>query len=552
MPRPEFPGRQATYNTADEQGEPRMTPDRRSANSLTRRRLLQAGGATALTLAGGGLAACTGSGSDTGQEGQGEQTPRRGGTLRVGATSGGSADTLDAQSPLTTMDFLRAGALFEQLVQMNAESGAPEMVLAESIEANAKATEWTIRVKPGITFHNGKALTAADVLHSLRRIEKNKSPGLITMGPLDLAAARVMDQRTLRIPFDAPYAIFPEGLAGVFATRIVPQDYDPKKPVGTGPYRFGSFTAGQESRFPRFDNYWKNGQPYLDELVIINFADETAQVNALQSGQVDIVNQLSSTSVKLVESAGGRVVVSKTRGFVPFTMRVDQAPFKDVRVRQALRLLVDRKEYNEQVFGGLGAIGNDTFGAIDAAYEGAVPQREQDLAQARSLLRAAGQTDLQVELFASAIGPGALAGASVFAAQAEKAGVRVRIRTQDPTQFFSQSYSKVPFALSFWNVGSYLTMAQQGMAKDAPFNEIHQTDALWQRTYNRALATADPAVRGELVQELLKFDHEQGGYIIPVHFPGIEGMASRVGGVTENVTGLPINGSSWQGVWLRG
>lgn len=534
-----------------------MTPDRRSSglnstlNALSRRTLLQVGGIGALAVASGGLVACSGSGPNDDPSGGGGAKPVRGGTLRVGATSGGTGDTLEAQFPLTTMDFIRAGALFEQLVKINGVTGQPEMVLAESIEPSADATQWTIRLKEGITFHNGKALNADDVLFSLRRIEENNFPGLVPMGPLDLRSARVMDPLTLRVPFDAPYGILPEGLAGVFATRMVPKDYDPAKPVGTGPFRFGSFTAGQESSFPRFDEYWQDGQPYLDELVIINFADETAQINALQSGQVDLVNQLSSTSVAPVESGGGRVVVSKSRGFVPFTMRVDEAPFNDVRVRQAMRLLVNRNEFNEQVYGGLGEIGNDTFGAIDPAYEGAIPQREQDLDQARSLLRAAGQSDLQVELYSSPIGPGAAAAASVFATQAEEAGVSVRIRTQDPTQFFSQSYSKVPFAQSFWNPGSYLTMAQQGMAEDAPFNEIHQTDERWQSLYVEALATADPTARGELVQELIRFDYDQGGYIIPAYFPSIEGLNSRVGGVTEDLTGLPINGSSWHGVWLQ-
>ncbi|MCS5721450.1 ABC transporter substrate-binding protein [Herbiconiux sp. CPCC 203407] len=521
---------------------------------ISRRTLLQVGGAAAVVVGVSGLAACTAPGggpAETSGAPSGGGTPVRGGTLRVGATSGGSGDTLEAQSPLTTMDFLRAGALFEQLVQMNGTTGAPELVLAESIEPNADATEWTIRIKPDILFHNGKTLTADDVLFSLRRIEENSFPGLITMGPLDLAAATVVDPLTLRIPFDAPYSIFVEGLAGVFATRIVPQDYDPANPVGTGPFTFGSFTPGQESTFPRFDDYWQEGLPYLDELVIINFADETAQLNALQSGQVDLINQLSSTSVSSVEAAGGSVVVSKTRAFVPFTMRVDEEPFSDVRVRQALRLLVDREAFNQQVYGGLGAIGNDTFGAIDPAYKDAVPQREQDLEQAKSLLRSAGFPELQVELYSSPIGPGATAAASVFATQAAQAGVQVKIRTQDPTQFFAQSYTQVAFAQSFWNTGAYLTMAQQGMADGAPFNEIHQTDAGWQSLYAEALATVDATARDALVQELIRFDYEEGGYIIPAYFPGIEGMNSRVGGVTENITGLPINGSSWQGIWLQ-
>ncbi|CUR56115.1 putative peptide ABC transporter,substrate-binding protein [metagenome] len=534
-----------------------MTQDRRSegpdsgGGAFTRRRLLQVGGVGALVLASGGLAACSGSGSDpnTSTSGGGA-SPSRGGSLRVGATGGGNGDTLEAQFPLTNMDFIRVGAMFEQLVQINGSSGQPEMVLAESVEPNANATQWTIRVKPDITFHDGKPLTATDVLYSLRRIEKNNFPGLIAMGPVDLASAKVMDDLTLRIPFDSPYGILLEGLSGITSLRMVPEGYDPAKPVGTGPFTFGSFTAGQESRFTRFDDYWQDGQPYLDELVITNFADETAQLNALQSGELDLVDQLSSASVPIVESAGGKAVVSKTRGFVPLTMRVDQAPFSDVRVRQALRLLINRDEFNQQVFGGLGEIGNDVFGGADAAYEGSVPQREQDVEQAKSLLRSAGQSDLQIELYSSPIAPGASATASVFAAQAEQAGVSVKIRTQDPSEFFSQSYSKVPFALSFWNTASYLTQAQQGTAPGAPFNEIHQTDSDWDGIYNEALATVDPTARGELVQKLIKFDYDQGGYIIPAYFPMIEGMTAGVGGITENVTGLPINGSTWQSVWL--
>jgi peptide/nickel transport system substrate-binding protein len=535
--------------------EHHMTTDQRSVPSdsgaISRRTLLKVGGAAAVVLGVGALAACTPQVGAGAAKVSPTAVPKRGGTLRVGATSGGTGDILEAQNSLTTMDFLRAGALFEQLVQINGTTGKPELVLADSIEANKDATEWTIQVKPNVVFHNGKALTANDVLYSLQRIAKNNFPGLIALGPLDLASARVMDKRTLRIPSKVPYAILTEALAGGFTTRVVPENYDPAKPIGTGPFKFGSFTAGQQSSFDRFDDYWQHGQPYLDKLVIINFADETAQINALQSGQVDLVDQLSATSVAAVKSAGGKVVVSKTRGFVPFTMRVDEAPFSDVRVRQALRLLVDRNQFNEQVFGGLGTIGNDTYGAIDPAYSGTIPQRHQDIKQAKALLRAAGHSNLQVDLYSSPIGPGATSGASVYATQAAQAGVHVNIHTQDPTQFFAQSYSNVPFALSFWNAASYLTMAQLGMATGAPFNEIHQTDAGWQSTYAKALATPDAAARGELVKELIKFDYDKGGYIIPVYFPGIEGMSSKVGGVTPNLTGLPINGSTWQSVWVQ-
>jgi peptide/nickel transport system substrate-binding protein len=538
-----------------------MTPrdDNPSSSGIqadfTRRRLLQVGGAGALAIGLGGVLAACGGGNGaaelSGASGGGGGKPVTGGTLRVGATGGGTSDTLDAQNSLLTTDFIRAGALNEQLMKLNAKTGAPESVLAESVEPNKDATEWTIRVRPGVKFHDGKPLTSKDVLYSLQRIEKEAFPGLVSLGPINLKGAKTMDSRTLRIPFHSPYSILPEGLAGGFTIRIVPVGYDPKNPVGTGPFKYKSFTPGQQSTFVRNDEYWENGKPYLDSLVVIDFADETAQVNALQAGQVDLVNQLSYPSVAPIEGNGGNVVVSKTAAFVNLAMRVDTAPFNDVRVRQALRYAVDREQLNEQVWGGYGSVGNDVFGSISPAFK-SLPQREQDIEKAKSLLKEAGQSDLNVTLYSSAVAPGTESTASVFATQAKSAGVTVNIKTQPPTQFFAQSYGKVPFAISFWTVASYLVESGQGVAKGAPFNEIHQSDPGWQKMYEEAIGTTDEKKREEISEELMKFDYEQGGYIIPAEWPTIEGTSSKVGGVTENISGYPLNGASgMQDIWIE-
>jgi peptide/nickel transport system substrate-binding protein len=528
----------------------------RNGEGTTRRRLIQLGGAGVATIGAGSLlAACGGGGSGGGgttpSGDGGGGTPKRGGTLRIGATGGTNADTLELQNSLTSLDQMRAGALSEQLMIMNPKTGLPDSVLAESVESNKNGTQWTIRVRDGVTFHDGKPLTAKDVLYSLQRIEKNKFAGLVNLGSINLGGAKVVDTRTLRVPFDSPFAVLPEALAGAFTIRMVPVGFDPKRPVGTGPFKYTSFTPGQQSTFDRYDGYWQNGKPYADTVNIINFADETAQVNALQSGQVDLVNALSYTSVAAVKGNGSKTVVSKTGAFVPFTMRVDKAPFNDVRVRQALRLAVNRKEFNEQLFGGLGSLGNDVFGAIDPMFK-ELPQRTQDVEQAKSLLKAAGQSDLRVSLYTTATGPGAEAGASVFASQLKAAGVTVNLVRQQPTQFWGQSYTKVPFGLSFWIVASYLTQAGMGMATGAPFNEIHQSDARWQSLYEQALKTVDTSAREEIVKEMLQYDYDKGGYIVPVNYPSIEGMSGSVYGVTENITGFPINGSNgMQEIWLQ-
>ena len=109
-------------------------------------------------------------------------------------------------------------------------------------------------------------------------------------------------------------------------------------------------------------------------------------VNALQAGQIQTVDNLPYNLIDTIEGAGGGVLVSETGAWVPFTMRVDQAPFTDVRVRQAMRLIVDRQQMIDQTLSGYGSLGNDMYAPFDVAYASDLPQREQDIDQAKSLL----------------------------------------------------------------------------------------------------------------------------------------------------------------------
>ncbi len=519
---------------------------------LTRRTLLQRGGTGLVVVTGSGwLAACGGGSSSSSGSGTQANTgkPVRGGTLRLGGSGGGETDTLDGQNALTNTDFARAYALFEPLTQVDSK-GVVRPVLAESLEPNKDATQWTIRLRQNAKSHDGKPYEAADLLYSLRRIQSKKYPGAVSFGPIDLKAAKVMDARTLRIPFNKPYAVFDEGLALVQSV-MVPRGFDPKKPIGTGPFKFVSFTPGRESTFERFDEYWDSPKPYLDKLVITNFSDETSQVNALQSGQVDAIDYLSSTSVAAAKSAGGQVIVSKTGAWGPITMRVDKAPFSDVRVRQALRLVVDRPQMNEQVYGGLGTTANDVFGIFDPLFFKGLPKRERDIEQAKSLLKAAGQSDLQLPLITTPNAPGQIQAAQVFATQAKDAGVRTKITNQQPSTYFANSYLKVPFSQDYWPYQPYLVAAGQATVKGAPFSATHQADPQYDKLYQQAIREVDEGKRGELVKEMLQFDYDKGGNIIPYNFPVIDAVAANVKGVKPGVSGVALNGFDWKNFWVE-
>ena len=226
------------------------------ANALSRRQLLKGGvGVAGAVGLGAIVAACGGGSSAASSTKSANAKPIMGGNLRVGLTGGSSADTLDPNSWLSDVDSTRCTALFDSLVIAD-KASQPSLGVAEEITAENPAS-WIIRVRDGVEFHNGKSLTADDVLFTFQRILNPKSPleGSVSIEPIDLANIKKLDQRTLRVPMTRPYSTFFDQLWGTFASFIVPVGFDPKHPVGTGPFKLESFRPGQQSVFVRNPNY---------------------------------------------------------------------------------------------------------------------------------------------------------------------------------------------------------------------------------------------------------------------------------------------------------
>jgi peptide/nickel transport system substrate-binding protein len=477
--------------------------------------------------------------------------PRRGGTLQAAITGGSSADTLDPLSAVSNADFSRVNNLFEPLLGLtpNAE---PVLVLADELTPNAAATEWVLRLKPGITFHNGKDLTADDVIYTFRTVLNPKAPAAAAAGlaSIDAPGMTKLDPLTVRIPCKTPFATLHQALAIPTYSDIVPVDFNPKAPVGTGPFRLQSFTPGVQSTFVRYENYWQTGLPYLDRVVITDYSDQTSQVNALLSGQVHVVNLLSADVIAVVESQGKNILVSDGGGWNPFTMRVDVAPFSDRRVRQALRLIVDRPQMLEILFSGRGTLGNDVFGIWSSDYDHTLPQRHQDIDQAKFLLKAAGQEGLSASLVTSDIGQGTVQAAQVLAQQATAAGIKVNLDMVTVTDFFGPSYLKWVFAQDYWYFNFYLPQVSLATLPTSPFNECHFDNPAYIKLYQEAIATIDTAKRQELAHEMQLIDYTDGGYIIPFFPPVIDGYGSGVNGLVPSKAGLSLNAYDFKQLWL--
>ena len=518
--------------------------------TMNRRRLLEISAAgMALMGVGNVAAACGGSSSSSGGgTGGSAGTPKKGGNFRLGANGGAASDTLEAQNPILNTDFARVYALYDPLVTLD-RSGKPTLVLAESITPNANATEWTIRVKKGVVTHDGKPFGANDVLFSFKRMLKNKFSGSTSIGPVDLNATKVVDPQTLVLKYTQPYSILIDALS-IYYFYMVPEGYDPKKPIGTGPFKYESFQPGVQSVFTRNDNYWQPGGPYFDKLTIQDIQDETSQVNALQSGQVDAVNYLSSTSVAAVQSSGGKLITAKTGAWGPFTFRVDLAPFTDVKVRQALRLVVDRPQMVSQLFGSYGSVGNDMFGIFDPDFDHSIPQRVQDIEQAKSLLKQAGQENLKLQLITDSFSPGQSNAAQIFATQAKAAGITVNVVKQNTTDYFANSYSKVPFSQDYWIVQPYLVTVSQGFIKGAPFPVERYEDPTYTSLYHQAASTTDQNKKRDIIHQMQQIDYNSGPIILPYFFPQIDAVASNVEGVQAAVTGQALGNYAFKDFWF--
>jgi peptide/nickel transport system substrate-binding protein len=501
--------------------------------------------AGALAGAGGLIAGCGGSSGPGAQHLTGASRPaRRGGNLRLGLTGGSSSDTVDPHKSLTYIDTSRLQSLYQPLVQLNNQAQV-EYVLAESITAHGGSlAQWEIRLRPGVTFHNGQDFTAADVLYSFQRVYSNGFTGKLGLGPIDLAATKALDKHTVLVQLTKPFSSFVEQLAAFwYNLYIAPAGFNPARPVGTGPFVYRSFTPGQRSMFTRNPHYWKSGLPYVNTLTIIDFSDNTTLQDALATGAIDGAGALDGPQIASLATTGGvRTVVSHSGEIIPFTMRVDQPPFHDVNVRQAMRLLTDRPQLIDSALDGYGTVANDLFSPFDPDFDHSMVRPAQgDIPQAKFLLKRAGQENLTVSLTTSAVATGTVAMATVLAAQAKAAGVTIKINNVPAGTFFGPNYLKWPFSQDYYNYYPYLSQVAESMLAGSPFNETHTSNPHYTNLYNRANATADPALRKEILHQMQVYDFTEGGYLIPAYIDVLDAYSDRLTGYTAGKVGQPLS-----------
>jgi peptide/nickel transport system substrate-binding protein len=375
--------------------------DEYRAGGVTRRELLQRGTALGISipllslLAGVPLATAA------------PRAARRStaGTLRVGvAAPNGSLEPPLLQS----LESLAVSHIpGEQLVFADKNS-VLQPRLATSWKASNGAKRWTFQIRQGVKFHDGTPLTADDVVATFKRLLGPNSQALSSYKGV-IANVKKVGANGVQFDLEGANGFFPY-ITGqmTYQSIILPKSYelpvDLSKPGewtskmnGTGPFMLKENRGAAGISFVANPDYW-GGAPSLDA-VEYQFLEDQARVTALQSGQIDLAVQVSYQGAQQLEAANVNVIPLQTATHRYLHMNVTKAPFSDVRVRQAIALALNRPQITQGLWGKYGQIGNDSPMWPGYAFtDKTVAQRKQDIAKARSLLQAAGATNLRLTL----------------------------------------------------------------------------------------------------------------------------------------------------------
>jgi peptide/nickel transport system substrate-binding protein len=351
----------------------------------------------------------------------------------------------------------------ENLVLSGADLTA-QPVLAESWSPNKDGTVWTFKLRQGVKFHNGKTMTADDVVATFDRLANpdNGSNALsVFTGMLSKGGTRKVDDQTVEFHLDVangnfPYAVSTDNYNAV----ILPADYagDFEKDMnGTGPFKLEKYTPKVGASFVRNTEYW-GGQVMPDRIEASFYNDYQPQILALQGGQIDVIQQIPVLQgVGLLNDPNVGIITTPSTAHQQVHMRTDLDPFKDKRVRRAIALCLDRPKIVQGLMKGKAQLGNDSpFAAAFPSTDKTVPQREKNIAEAKKLMEAAGmskgfQTTLTTEKYLE------IPDYAVLIQNAVKAiGGKIKVNVLDQGAYYGDAvYGKSPWLDSDMGITDY-------------------------------------------------------------------------------------------------
>lgn len=492
------------------------------------------------------LAACAGSASGSGS-GSGE--PVAGGTLKVGSPTPNATP-----EPVTMYD---PGSI--NVVQQVAEylfwaenDGELTPMLAESYESSEDASFWTIALQDRVEFNDGTPLTAADVVASIERLIAPDSVSAAASsfaGILSPGGATAIDDTTIEFTLDRPFADFPYLVSSAnYNTIILPADYSGdfvNDPIGTGPYLLDSYDSATGATFSKNPDYREADDVKLDGVDMTFYTDYSAMSTALLSRAIDVAALVTYASNQPLYGNDQVVIDATISGGGSFIApRTDMPPWDDVRVRQALALSLDRPALVEALQGGTGDVANDNIFAPIYKQSIDVPQREQDIDEAKALLAEAGYPDgLETTLSAP---QSAAPLAQLVQQMAAEAGITLELDLQDDATFYDVTWLEAPLGITGWasrpTAAQFLSLL---FTSDAVWNTAHWSNPEFDALVDEFESTVDDAARDEIAQQLAEMMTEEVPQIITTWSEVAVATLPDVRGIEANASAFIRLSDAW-------
>jgi peptide/nickel transport system substrate-binding protein len=511
----------------------------------TRRHALQLGLATGFTAAASGLLLPARSAF--------ADTPKRGGAITVASADSSTADTLDPARASNTTDYSRLFMFYNGLTVFD-EHLTPLPDLATSVETS-DAQNWTIKLRSGVTFHDGSPLTSADVVFSLARHKDPAVASVIKPLASQMQEIKATGPLEVQVTLAQPNVELPTILAIYQFVIVKAGTTDFSKGMGTGPFICKEFSPGVRSVGVRNPNYFHPGQPYLDQITYIGITDDSARVNALLSGDIDVAGGVDSHTTPQIKSTSGfSILESKGGEYTNLIMHLDAPTAGNPDFVKAIKYLQDRERIKSRVFLDYAVIGNDQpVNPFNPYYDPTLPQTLLDIDRAKFHLKKAGMAGATVPLVCSPAATGSVDIAIILQSTAAQAGLNIQVQRVPSDGYWSNYWLKAPF--TFGNIigrPSASILLTLFFRSTAPWNESHWKNPTFDKLLTAAASETDAAKRRQMYAEMQRLIHDQAGIGIPVFISDIDAYANRVKGWRPLPTGGLMGYNFAQHIWLDG
>jgi peptide/nickel transport system substrate-binding protein len=480
------------------------------------------------------------------------QTPRRGGRIRVAGAASAVSDTLDPARQANHTDYIRGNMFYNGLTALDGNL-VPQPALAEEFTTKDAKT-WVFKLRKGVTFHDGKPLTPADVVFSVLR-HKDPATGSkakVLADQIEEVTASGPNEVTFRLA--SPNADLPV-ILGTFHFHIVKEGTtDFNAGIGTGPYKVKEFKPGVRSISVRNENYWKPNRPYLDEIEYVGISDEGARVNALLAGELDLVGSVNSRSVDRVKASGRHAIFeSKSTTYTDLIMRRDQGPGMSPDFVLAMKHLFNREQMIKSIVQGYGVVANDQpISPSNRFYFKGIKQRAYDPEKAKWHVQKANLGGAAIPVVVSPAATNSVEIALVMQHAARQIGLNLDVRRMPADGYWSSHWMKHPVGFGNVNTRPSADLALTLFFKsDAPWNEAGWKNEKFDQLLVAARGETDQARRTQMYADMQVLIHEEGGIGIPMFMSSIDGHVSKLKGLSAIPLGGMMGYSFAEHVWLE-